>query len=83
MSRPRRDSLALVEHIAHILADDPGASANRVYRLVGGRRCDVLRAVRAIRAAQVSRDDASGRVGRFPNAESGGLNAESSALYRL
>ena len=48
--RPRADHLDLVERIAPILADDPGIPANEVHRQVGGRKTDVLRCVRALRA---------------------------------
>jgi hypothetical protein len=71
MSRPRADQLALVERVALALRDDPGATANAVYQRVGGRRRDVLRAVRAIRAAALPLPTLNGRATRFPNAESG------------
>jgi hypothetical protein len=51
VSRPRADRLELVERAASILRDTPDATANAIYRELGGRRSDVLRAVRAIRAA--------------------------------
>jgi hypothetical protein len=48
LGRPPADRLALGEQVALVLRDDPDVSANAVHRRVGGRRSDVLRAVRAI-----------------------------------
>jgi hypothetical protein len=65
VSRPRTDPLKIFERAAAALFDAPDASANEIYRQIGGRRCDVLRAVRAIRAVMPDASPAS-RHSRFP-----------------
>jgi hypothetical protein len=47
--RPRSDTLGLVERVAACLLEDPERSANEVHLEVGGRRNDVLRAVKIVR----------------------------------
>jgi hypothetical protein len=61
VGRPARDTLALVEVVAMMLAENPSMSANAICRLTGGRREDVLRVVRALRTTST----------RFPNPRSG------------
>jgi hypothetical protein len=67
MSRTRADRLAHVEQVAAVLVDDPHATANAVLSPRRGRRRDVLRIVRAIRSAALSRVTLDGRETRFPN----------------
>ena len=57
--RPRRDTIALFERVFAALDANPSASANAVAALVGARRQDTLRIVRALRASPT----------RFPNPE--------------
>jgi hypothetical protein len=70
VSRPRSDRLQLVERAAEVLRADPTLSANAVHHLIGGRRRDVLRVVRAIRTVTPDRD-VSRPPSRFPNDEAG------------
>ena len=64
--RPDR-SAAMEARVAELLAEDPTSTANQIHRVLGGRRVDVLRAVRSVRAGQVdaspvpSLEGASGR----------------------
>jgi hypothetical protein len=75
--RPRADRLALVERVALLLLDDPSLTANAIQLIVGARRVEVLRAVRAARSlleANPNTDYLSGSAspnGRFPYPESG------------
>ena len=58
-AKPRSERVAerrgeLWAHVAVYLAANPGASANAVQAEVGGRRQDVLRAVREVRSRFLS-----------------------------
>jgi len=68
--RPRTDRLAIPERAAAYLRYQPDASANAVWREIGGRRSDVLRVVRALRTA-TSATAAATRATRFLNSQSG------------
>lgn len=71
MSRINRHLLARVREY---LEEHPSANANEVYRALGGRRQDVLRAVRSVRRAEgtgVSTPARAGRSTRFPIAKTG------------
>jgi hypothetical protein len=70
VSRPRTDQRDLFRRVAAVLADDPAASANAVHRVLGGRRREVLRAVRMQRIVGPP-DGLDGRARRFPNDEGG------------
>jgi hypothetical protein len=50
--RPRSDRLVLLERIAPLFRDEPDIAANEVLRRVPGRRRDVLRIVKALKAAK-------------------------------
>lgn len=84
MRRPARNVVPVerLAAIAAVLAADPHASANEVYRLVGGRRERVLWAVQALRAAGVvptTPRSLPGRRKRFPSRPGGGDEAAASA----
>ncbi len=49
--RPDR-SAEMEARVAELLAENPAATANAIYRELGGRRVDVLLAVRSVRAGQ-------------------------------
>jgi hypothetical protein len=53
--RPRNDRLVLIERVAGELAADPTLSANQICRNIGGRRGDVLRAVKLLKSLGRSR----------------------------
>lgn len=65
MSRPRTDPLEVLARAAAALRDAPDSSANEICRQIGGRRCDVLAAVKALRAVMPEERPAS-RRSRFP-----------------
>jgi hypothetical protein len=71
VSRPRTDRLELVERVAQVLRAEPDATANTVHGRVGGRRHDVLRAVRVLRAVGTPPERPEGRDRWFPLDESG------------
>jgi hypothetical protein len=53
VGRPRVDRLALVERVADVLSDEPGASANTIQRRVRGRRRGAVAAAKAREARTV------------------------------
>lgn len=65
MSARRADRLALVERVADVIRVTPDASANEIYREIGGHRRDVLRALRAFRLV-LPGPTLSERPTRFP-----------------
>jgi hypothetical protein len=76
--RPRADHLDLLERVVATMVEDQALSANEVLEVVGGRRADVLRCVKAVRQAlavdpcSVSTLDSASPCARFPNPQSGG-----------
>lgn len=75
--RPRLDWLALVERVVEVLCEEPDLSASEVQRRVRGRRNDVLRLVRILRAAETPQRGVGEHTHRYPNRESGKNGATS------